>query len=719
MVDVAKALAAARGADAAAIPTTLSAAEMTRGHRHARGVDPATPRVRPRIVLNDPALSASQPAAELAASAANALGHAIEGPLTPRASPVPVLAAREAVRLLAHEDDRDALALGALLAGYVIDSAGYGLHHVLAQALARFAGVWHGHANAAMLPHTTVALRRRAPEALAALDAAAGVEMEALARRLANHAGAQQLRDLGVTEEALEACVDAVMKRGKDLEGTPPAAERARGQSSLRGGLLMLELLTDLMNDAVGRCAYAEARHVDARSEAIAVLNGRVDAIDSSGSEGIGVRVQVGGGWGFAATREVTRAGAQAALAHALALAEAQPATADRALAPVAPALGHWASPYEVDPFAITLEDKLELLFAVEAALRTGDERLVRTAATCRAWRERKAFASTAGAACTQETVACGAGIVAYATDGSDLQVRSYPTAHGGGLSAAAGWEHVLALDLAGHAPRVAEEAIALLSAPQCPAGTSTIVLHGEQVALQVHESIGHALELDRILLGEASYAGTSWVGPDDLGSLRYGSDLLARHGRRHPAPRPGLLRLGRRGRGRRPRGPRRGRRAARRAVQPRERRGRGPERLGRLRPGRRLRAPADRAHDQRLARAGSRAHARRPRRRHRRGPLPGDQPLVVDRRPPPAVPVRHRAVPRDPRRRARAACTATAPTPGSRRASGAASTPICGPDEWRLWGLTNCGKGEPGQVMVVSHGAAPARFRDVQVGVA
>src|SRR5512132_387591 len=289
----------------------------------------------------------------------------------------------------------------------------------------------------------------------------------------------------------------------------------------------MLELLTDLMNDATGRCAYAEARHVDARSEAIGVLNGRVDAIDSSGSEGIGVRVQVGGGWGFAATRELTRAGAQAALAHALALAEAQPATADRALAPVAPALGHWSSPYEVDPFAVSLEDKLELLFAVEAALRTGDERLVRTVAGCRAWRERKALASTEGAACTQETVATGAGIAAYAADGDDLQVRSYPTAHGGGLSAAAGWEHVLGLDLAGNAPRVAEEAVALLSAPQCPAGTSTIVLHGEQVALQVHESIGHALELDRMLGGEASYAGTSWVAPDDLGSLRYGSDRL------------------------------------------------------------------------------------------------------------------------------------------------------------------------------------------------
>lgn len=225
VVDVTKALAAARGAAAAAIPTTLSAAEMTRGHRHARGVDPSTPRVRPRLVLNDPALSASQPDHELAASAANALGHAVEGPLTPRASPVPVLTAREAARLLAFEDDRDALALGALLSGCVIDSTGYGLHHVLSQTLARFAGVWHGQANAAMLPHTAAALRRRAPDALEALDVAAGVEMEALARRLAKRAGAQQLRDLGVDEEALEECVHRALERTADLRGTPPPAD--------------------------------------------------------------------------------------------------------------------------------------------------------------------------------------------------------------------------------------------------------------------------------------------------------------------------------------------------------------------------------------------------------------------------------------------------------------------------------------------------------------
>jgi alcohol dehydrogenase class IV len=227
VVDVAKALAAAHGTQAAAIPTTLSAAEMTRAHRHARGVDPATPRTRPRVVINDPALSASQPEHDLAASAANALGHAIEGPVTPKASPVPALTAGEAARLLAQDDDRDALALGALLAGYVMDSAGYGLHHVLSQNLARFAGVWHARANAAMLPHTTVALRRRAPDALAALDEAAGIEMEALARRMAQRAGAQQLRDLGVTEEALETCVHEALKRRRDLQATPPAADEA------------------------------------------------------------------------------------------------------------------------------------------------------------------------------------------------------------------------------------------------------------------------------------------------------------------------------------------------------------------------------------------------------------------------------------------------------------------------------------------------------------
>ena len=150
VIDVAKALAAADPPRrVAAVPTTLSAAEMTRGHRHAAGVDPATPRVRPQVVVNDPALSASQPEPGLAASALNALAHAVEAPLTVRTNPAATLVAHGAIRLLAggfaaEEPDRDQLALGALLAGWASDAAGYGLHHVLSQTLVRHTAIGHG-----------------------------------------------------------------------------------------------------------------------------------------------------------------------------------------------------------------------------------------------------------------------------------------------------------------------------------------------------------------------------------------------------------------------------------------------------------------------------------------------------------------------------------------------------------------------------------------------
>lgn len=227
VIDTAKALAAARVPGSrprvAAVPTTLSAAEMTAVHRRAAGADTSLPAVRPAIVVNDPALCASQPPAALAASAANALAHAAEGPATVRASPVPSLAGREAARLIggayanADEPDRDALALAALLSGYTIDACGYGLHHVLSQTLARIAGVGHGQANACMLPHTLVALQQR--------GAAAAGPLVQLARELAARAAALRLRDLGVSEELLDACADAAASRA-ELRLTPPRAGR-------------------------------------------------------------------------------------------------------------------------------------------------------------------------------------------------------------------------------------------------------------------------------------------------------------------------------------------------------------------------------------------------------------------------------------------------------------------------------------------------------------
>ena len=241
VIDVTKGLAAAArgGARAMAIPTTLSGAEMTRGHRHARGVTDDTPRVRCAVVVNDPALCASQPVPALAASAMNALGHAAEALFIPHGNPVIELVAAEAARLLAGafdaprpsrssapEPDRDALALGALLAGYVIDASGLGLHHVLAQTLVREAGIGHGPANAVMLPHTLGALAWRAPERHDRLAAALGDDPAAVATRICAITGATRLGELGVAADALARCADIAARR-VELEHTPPRAGRA------------------------------------------------------------------------------------------------------------------------------------------------------------------------------------------------------------------------------------------------------------------------------------------------------------------------------------------------------------------------------------------------------------------------------------------------------------------------------------------------------------
>lgn len=225
VIDTAKAIVAARGTGrAAAIPTTLSGAEMTRSHRLVKGTSAS---VRPAIVVNDPALCASQPEPELAASALNALAHAVEGPLTPRSNPVATLAAHEGARLLSSafdgdEPDRDALALGALLAGYAIDSQGYGLHHVLAQTVVRIAGAGHGPANAVLLPHTARALAGRYPDQAERLEAAA-----AAAERILAITGATRLRELGIEREALARFAPPAAARTADLANTPPPPDRA------------------------------------------------------------------------------------------------------------------------------------------------------------------------------------------------------------------------------------------------------------------------------------------------------------------------------------------------------------------------------------------------------------------------------------------------------------------------------------------------------------
>jgi alcohol dehydrogenase class IV len=231
VIDTAKALAGLHDdARAAAIPTTLSAAEMTAVHRRPKGHEDRARQVRPAIVINDPNLSASQPVAALAASSANSLAHAVEGAATTLASPVPTLAAREAQRLidvawLVEDEDpgliaRDQLALAALLSGYAIGAAWYGLSHVLSQTLVRVGGAGHGQANAAVLPAAIGALERRSPGRVDPDGTLAE-----LARKLARRADADGIRRLGVPEERLDACADAAAGR-PELDLTPPRADR-------------------------------------------------------------------------------------------------------------------------------------------------------------------------------------------------------------------------------------------------------------------------------------------------------------------------------------------------------------------------------------------------------------------------------------------------------------------------------------------------------------
>jgi maleylacetate reductase len=229
---MAKALAAADGPrDVVAVPTSLSGAEMTGVHRHARGVPESTSRVRASVVVNDPALSASQPIEQLAASSANALGHAITALVSERSTTIAKAVAAEAVGELAagwsgDEPDRHRVALGALLAGWAVDRSGLGPHHALAQTVVRLASLEHAHVNAALLPFTVAAMRARAGDRLARLDAALGRPVEALAEDLRVRAAVSGLGELGADGALLQRTVDAAVTRA-ELARVTPALERA------------------------------------------------------------------------------------------------------------------------------------------------------------------------------------------------------------------------------------------------------------------------------------------------------------------------------------------------------------------------------------------------------------------------------------------------------------------------------------------------------------
>jgi TldD protein len=451
--------------------------------------------------------------------------------------------------------------------------------------------------------------------------------------------------------------------------------------------------------------SYADARAVLKRSQSVGTKNGNVDAVNDVETEGIGVRVLVDGAWGFAGDRRLTGEGARDAALRACAFARAS-GRAARTLAPLEPQRGTYRTAVEIDPFSVSLTDKIDFCLRAEAALARPEVKVAE--AFVRAQHEHKVLVSSDGTDVEQELVECGAGIDALAVGDGYVQLRSYPSAHGGS-SSQAGWEYVLGLGLEAEAPRVAEQAVALVRAPECPAGVMDVVIDAEQMELQLHESVGHPTELDRVLGFEASYAGTSFLRAGDVGSLRYGSEHmnvtadpttpggLGTFGfddegvpaQPQPVVREGVL-VGWLG--------------SREVGFPGSMRAEGWSRMPLVRMTNLHLEPGSGTLEELIGGVERGLYLET-----NKSWSIDDKRLNFQFGTQAAWEIVDGALGRLYRD-----ATYTGITPvfwGSMDAVG-------GPEEWKVQGLTNCGKGQPGQAAHVSHGTAPARFRGVQVGV-
>jgi len=295
----------------------------------------------------------------------------------------------------------------------------------------------------------------------------------------------------------------------------------------------MADLASYALDVATGLgAAYADARLIVAREQAIITRNGEVATLIDAESAGIGIRIIVTdangrGAWGFSSTSELTRAAVEASAREAVAVARAS-GLAQRmtlALAPQPPIVADWASPLRRDPFDADLDEKIALLLSADTAMRR-----VAGVSLARGYlsftRLDKSFVSSAGARIRQRLTYSGAGCDATSFKDGEIQKRSYPNSFGG-QHQLKGYELIDELDLPAHAQRIGEESVALHDAAQCPSTTTTLILDGSQLGLQIHESIGHAIELDRMLGYEANYAGTSFLNAAMLNRFEYGSPIV------------------------------------------------------------------------------------------------------------------------------------------------------------------------------------------------
>jgi TldD protein len=274
------------------------------------------------------------------------------------------------------------------------------------------------------------------------------------------------------------------------------------------------------------KAQYGDIRIVDERNQFLSVKNSSLGEISDDMSIGFGIRVLYNGGWGFASGRELNEKCIKETALKALeiAIASSQVKNEKTRLAYEPPHKDFWQTPYLKDPFAISLEQKLALLFKIDEIL-TKDKRIKNAYSRLNFTKTHKWFASTEGSMIEQVLLTSGAFYRAICADNNQVQQRSFPGEHSGTLSM--GWELIEDLKLLENAERVREEAIALMKAPQCPSGEMDLIISGDQLALQIHESVGHATELDRVLGYEESFAGSSFATTEKLGKFKYASDIV------------------------------------------------------------------------------------------------------------------------------------------------------------------------------------------------
>jgi TldD protein len=463
--------------------------------------------------------------------------------------------------------------------------------------------------------------------------------------------------------------------------------------------------------------SYADIRIIRSRREDLTLRNGVLGSVNKSETLGFGIRAIVKDSWGFAASSELNTEELKktAALACETARASSMLMTEPVRLAdePVHDTV--WGTPYIIDPFKVSVEEKLGFLSRIDAVLRK-NPRIKVAESTMRFWNERQWLATTDGTFIDQNLMRSAAGYSATAVESGEMQRRSYPSSHGG-LAMTMGYELVKGSDLLENAERIRDEAVALLSAPALPSGKRDIILDPSQLALQIHESAGHPTELDRVLGSEANYAGMSFLTLDKLNELKYGSDMvnlvidgtipggLATVGFDDDGVRAGRYYLVRNGLFVGYMTNRELAHVAREECSRGCNRADGYENLPMVRQNNLCLLPNKGSFEELLADSPGAVY------------MVNNKSWSIDQL----------------RVNFQFGCEVAWEVTRGGKLGQMYKNPnyqglttefwnscdfICGPEEWVLLGVTNCGKGQPGQGAEMSHGCAPSRFRGVTVGI-